>query len=161
MKPAPITTDQAPALTPGGPVVYCFSFRMRAGGELKEIMQAATMLERPIIVTSLKLSVNMDSLASDLITILDFYDVQIYAGRLLRFSSPLFCIPVQGLHVPEAMRPAPTPAEGMTFHSGESIRLLLNHIPELTRRRPYPSLLPRDSAGQGVALDVVLQGRSK
>ena len=107
MKPAPFRTDQAPALTPGGPVVYCFSFRMRAGGELKEIMQAATMLERPITVTSLKLSVNMDSLASDLITILDWYDVQIYAGHLLRFNAPLYCIPIQGLHVPEAIRPAP------------------------------------------------------
>lgn len=160
MKPEPITTDQAPALTPGGPVVYCFSFRMRAGGELKEIMQAATMLERPITVTSLKLSVNMDSLASDLIKILDWYDVQIYAGRLLRFNAPLYCIPIQGLHVPEAIRPAPSPAEGMAFHAGEAIRLLLNHHPDETTRRP-PSLLPRDATGSGVALDVVLQGKTK
>lgn len=125
--------------------ILYFHFRWRAGAILPQTLQSAAEIPQAITLRTLRLYLNMDALAMDIITVAEAYQIEIAAGACRRFGARLIHLPWAGMFSPEAQPALLPPGSGLSFAGGETARCSLT----LTAT-DRPRLTARKDGGQGL-----------
>lgn len=145
----PMNAAQAAMLT--------FAFRLRPAAELPATMQAATVLQSPFELQRVQLAIGAEALAADFGKVCAVYSLHLFAGKLLRFASPLMCLAMTAPHRPEALPLSPPPGAGMRWQQGETLRVVME-LDETTAEQLGKYLLPRAARGAGCHMQIQLDG---